>query len=220
MLDKRLVAQYISYVATSLLQQCCRTGWIKLFMWGGPRQRQPRSKQPSRHVWQPASGFTASNLLSGKTNTQHAMRHSHHNLQRDYHDANTSVSDSVPATCNHSSGIAVCCGVVSSDGNGERQVLCCGASKAEGLYHALGLPAQLSGLQQTTHFMTYRQLQAQLHICIPAHLSDIGVKCHTKFCQAKSTQRKSSCVTEPFQMWRKTATAKQRQALIAHLLML
>jgi len=66
-----------------------------------------------------------------------------------------------------------------------------------------------------------KQLQVHLHICIPSHLSNMGVNCHTKFCQAKGIHRECACVTELFQMWRKTAKAKQRRAQkFAYLLML
>ena len=159
--------------------------------------------------------------MSSITSTQHAMQHSHHSLQCDCHDATTSVLDGMPATCKLSSGIAVWCDAISMDGNGERQARCWGDSKAEKRYHALVLPARLSRLQQTTVLLTNQQLQVQLHICIPSHLSNIGVNCRTRICLAKGIHRECSCVTELFQTWRKMAKAEQRRAqMFAYLLML
>lgn len=63
------------------------------------------------------SGLTAPEMLSKINNTQHAMRHNHHNLRCDCQNATTCVLDGVPATCKHSSGIAVWCDAISMEGD-------------------------------------------------------------------------------------------------------
>lgn len=74
-----------------------------------------------------------------------------------------------------------------------------GDSKAEEKYHALKLPAELPRLQQASSFydspaaagtikfiFTKIQLQVQLHIGIPSHLSNIGLNSQTKARQAST----------------------------------
>ena len=75
---------------------------------GGPRRWQPRPKLPSRHVWQPVSGCTAAKLLSRITNhTACNATQSSQSLVLTVMMQPLSVLDGVPATCKHSSSIAV-----------------------------------------------------------------------------------------------------------------